>query len=179
MTDKFALGYFHHVYYPLFALKRLEIGSVLEIGVNQGHSLEEWASLFPKAHVHGVDLHMPHNKPTTDRITINLGDAYTPEVVQALSAYYPAGYDLIIDDGPHTIDSQKYFLNNYLPLLSDEGVAVLEDIIEVNRLEELTACISTELFEILLGGSTAKQFSSFKDSTRLLRIYVFPDLEPC
>lgn len=159
MTDKFALGYFHHVYYPLLALRRLDVNSVLEIGVYQGHSLEEWASLFPKAHVHGVDLHMPHNKPTTDRITINLGDAYTPEVVQALSAYYPAGYDLIIDDGPHTIDSQKYFLSNYLTLLSDKGIAVLEDIIDVNRMQELIECIPTALFEYRVVDMTGKVFN--------------------
>lgn len=159
MTDKFALGYFHHIYYPMLALKRLEINSVLEVGIAEGHSLEEWASLFPNAKVHGVDFHMPSKNPSTERITINLGNAYTPEVVEALRHYFLDGYDLIIDDGPHTIDSQKYFLNNYLPLLSDEGVAVLEDIIEVNRLEELTTCIPTDLFEYKVIDMTGKIFS--------------------
>jgi cyclopropane fatty-acyl-phospholipid synthase-like methyltransferase len=159
MTDKFVLGYFYHIYYPMFALKRLDVKSVLEIGVGEGRSLEEWASLFPNATVHGVDLRMPSKNPSTERITINLGNAYTPEVVSGLQAYFPNGYDLIIDDGPHTIESQKYFLTNYLPLLSNKGVAVLEDIIEVNRLEELTACIPTDLFEYKVIDMTGKIFS--------------------
>jgi hypothetical protein len=40
----------------------------------------------------------------------------------------PGGIDFIIDDGPHTLESQCKFLSLYLPLLAEGGMAVIEDV---------------------------------------------------
>jgi hypothetical protein len=37
-------------------------------------------------------------------------------------------YDIMIDDGPHTLESMIFFIKNYLPLLSENGILIIEDI---------------------------------------------------
>ena len=35
---------------------------------------------------------------------------------------------MILDDGPHTLESMLRFVNLYSPLLKDDGILILEDI---------------------------------------------------
>ena len=44
-------------------------------------------------------------------------------------------FDIIIDDGPHTLESHLCFLDLYLPKLNSGGVAIIEDIDNIKWLE--------------------------------------------
>ncbi len=37
-------------------------------------------------------------------------------------------FDVLLDDGPHTLESMIQFIELYLPLLADNGVFIIEDI---------------------------------------------------
>ena len=67
-----------------------------------------------------------------DRTSILFQDAYNDigaEDVDYLAKSGPSGgIDFIIDDGPHTLQSQRDFLRLYLPLLNSGGVALIEDV---------------------------------------------------
>jgi predicted O-methyltransferase YrrM len=62
------------------------------------------------------------------RSTILFEDAYTQEAAAKVKKLAPGGIDFIIDDGPHTLESQCKFLSLYLPLLAEGGMAVIEDV---------------------------------------------------
>jgi len=46
-------------------------------------------------------------------------------------------FDIIIDDGPHTLESQIKFINNYFKKLNKNGKLFIEDIDGKHNLEEL------------------------------------------
>ena len=52
--------------------------------------------------------------------------------------------DFAIDDGPHSLASQQRFLELYLPLLNDGGIAVIEDIQDYSRFDSLTALVGED-----------------------------------
>jgi hypothetical protein len=84
----------------------------------------------PGGEVIGIDDFSDATTPRADwvdgdKIKIVHGDAYDPELVSGLEGRF----DLIIDDGPHDLESQKEFLRLYWPLVSAGGVLVVEDII--------------------------------------------------
>lgn len=49
----------------------------------------------------------------------------------------PDEFDVIIDDGPHTLISQKFFIANYCKKLSPNGIMFLEDIQALHWLDKL------------------------------------------
>lgn len=94
---------------------------ILEIGVWQGGSLELWRQWFPKAAILGIDP--APQCASIYGVTIMDANAYAPAIVARLP-----DFDIIIDDGPHTPESQLACLDLYLPKLREGGVLVIEDI---------------------------------------------------
>jgi autotransporter strand-loop-strand O-heptosyltransferase len=64
-------------------------------------------------------------------------------------------FDIIIDDGPHTWKSQKWFFENYYDLLNDGGVLFCEDIHENNyiNLKELTSRLNLYVLDLRLNSN--------------------------
>ncbi len=125
-TDKHtAHSYIEHFYQDFFEPYRDGELNVLEIGTREGDSLRLWEHAFPKSKIYGVD----NNKSKkfkdvlSERIIVTFGDAYTEKVVESLPSF-----DIIIDDGPHTVESQIKCLEFYLSKLNDGGVLLIEDI---------------------------------------------------
>ena len=77
---------------------REPVASVLEVGVDRGHSLRMWAELFPGASVLGIDVNPECVRDLGNpRITIAIGDATNPEDLRRICG--AGGFDLIVDDG--------------------------------------------------------------------------------
>jgi len=69
-----------------------------------------------------------HNKLADDFF---VGDAYSDEFFTWLDERgYTNSFDLVIDDGPHTIESQVWMIQKSAKLLSENGVYICEDIQE-------------------------------------------------
>ena len=66
------------------------------------------------------------NKNWLEQPNINLfiGDAYAKSFLSQL----PKKFDIIIDDGPHSMNSQRKFIELYVPKLKKGGVAIIEDL---------------------------------------------------
>ena len=58
-----------------------------------------------------------------DDVQYFCGDSYSDEIV----SQHPDA-DIIIDDGPHTVESQILFLQKYLPKLNKGGILIIEDV---------------------------------------------------
>lgn len=120
--------------------------SVVEIGVQFGGSVLLWQDLLPKSRIVGIDVEdkmHEHVKEKLDwsRVDVWRKDAYSPETIQSLRELFPDGIMFMVDDGPHTLNTQMAFVRNYTPLLSGGGYAVVEDIQGDSQVRELSAAV--------------------------------------
>jgi hypothetical protein len=125
-ADKNFAHQYIHVYEGLLEPIRFTAQNVLEIGINTGNSHRMWRDYFPDATVYGVDLFdFCDGMKDEERIEVRFGNAYTPGMVNSFSEIK---FDVIVDDGPHSLESQVFCVENYTSLLSNNGILIIEDI---------------------------------------------------
>lgn len=114
-------------YYNIeFTPKRHEPLSILEIGILNGGSLYLWSNFFTQATIYGIDVIDVDNFLLNPyRVKIYKSDAYSDEILKEFS---DESLDYIIDDGPHTFESQKMCIQKWLPKLKKNGKIIIEDI---------------------------------------------------
>jgi hypothetical protein len=126
-SDKDSLHGYLNVYDSIFLRHKNTATNILEIGTYAGDSLMMWHDYFFNANVYGLDNYFsPSEKCKSDRIKFLLTDAYTDSCINSFNFYF----DIMIDDGPHTIESQIFFVKNYSKLLTENGTLVVEDIFD-------------------------------------------------
>ena len=54
-------------------------------------------------------------------------------------------FDIIIDDGPHSLESMIVCVQKYLPKLKSDGILVIEDLKELSWAETLTEYVPSSL----------------------------------
>lgn len=116
-------------YERLFSPLRDQKINLLEIGVQNGGSLEVWAHYFANAgRIIGcdVDPKCAGLRYADPRIEVIIGDASAPITLVKLKQVCDS-FDIIIDDGSHlSSDILSAFLG-YFPLLKPGGLYVIED----------------------------------------------------
>jgi len=140
-TDKHTgHSYIENFYQDFFEPYRDKELNILEIGTREGDSLRLWEKAFLNSNIYGVDNNNSKRfkDVISERITVTFGDAYTSKVVDSLPSF-----DIIIDDGTHTIESQIKCLEFYLPKLNDNGVLLIEDIQKYEYIETLEETYKT------------------------------------
>ena len=103
---------------------------LLEIGIQNGGSLEIWPKFFPNAQqIVGCDIRPECARLTyrNPRISVVVGDANSDEAQAAVLAH-SAIFDVIIDDGSHASSDIVRSFARYFPHLSDGGIFVVEDL---------------------------------------------------
>lgn len=128
LSDKWSL--YLPEYDRLLAPYRKRSVRILEIGIQNGGSLEIWQRAFPQAvSIVGCDINpdcarLQYSDP---RISVIVGDANTDEVTGRIQALSP-GFDIIIDDGSHRSHDIIQSFARYFPLLADGGLFIAEDL---------------------------------------------------
>jgi glycosyltransferase involved in cell wall biosynthesis len=140
-TDKISVHTYDRVYGPVLNRFRKKSGTLLELGSRFGGSAVLWCNLLPNFKLELADI-APENFNLAYRALLpdtnfRHCDAYTSETVQYYRELNPEGYDVIIDDGPHTLESQIYTVQNYLDLLKPGGVLIIEDIEAIENVQTL------------------------------------------
>jgi len=125
-TDKIEHG-FCSFYHHHLAARRDSIKKVLEIGVQRGASLLMWRDYFLKATVHGLDI-SPPQLPPLERIQLHTGDQSDRRSLQGLLDHTGSGFDLIVDDGGHTMRQQQVSFGFLFPHLRPGGIFIIEDL---------------------------------------------------
>lgn len=103
---------------------------MLEIGVQNGGSLEIWSRYFPNARVLvGCDINplcgnLRYDDP---RVHVVVGDASVQGAYDRIRALSPA-FDLVIDDGSHLSSDIVRSFARYFPLLAECGLFIAEDL---------------------------------------------------
>lgn len=105
------------VYTPLLEGLRLLPVRLLEVGVLEGFSLIAWAEFFPEGEITGLDtferVSLPNvKKRVGDSFRLVQGDSSKPSPLLEGSEF-----DIIIDDGDHSFESQLATLETLWPLL--------------------------------------------------------------
>lgn len=131
LTDKWTDHSYLPVYEELFAKMRHDVKSVLDIGFDKGGSMQMWRAYFPNAVIYGLEQKQApqcwDNAEGLDRICLIQGvDAYNKASVE--HELNQLKFDLVVDDGAHTLESLFECLAIYLPRLKPGGILVLEAI---------------------------------------------------
>ena len=143
-TDKNTIHSYFHIYDKLFTPIRNTAKNILEIGIpafthKNGGGLLLWKLYFENATIYGVDTLSEDRlydivKKEKKIITYTETDAYSQDFVSSLMSKN-VKFDVIIDDGPHTLDSQCKFIELYSPLLNEHGILVIEDVPDIYRID--------------------------------------------
>lgn len=118
------------VYDRLFDEYRDKPVRLLEIGIQNGGSLEIWSSYFHNASaLIGCDINPDCARLSYDdpRIDVIVGDANTLEVSERVFRRSPQ-FDIIVDDGSHLSSDIIKSFARYFPRLVEGGVYVAEDL---------------------------------------------------
>ena len=114
-----------------FGKRQMEKNRLFEIGVRSGASIALWANFFKDAEVIGADVEQVGTpvgplKEYLDYPCVKFfcQDAYSTEFADSLTGKF----SILIDDGPHSLSSQKRFIELYLSKLGDDGVLIIEDV---------------------------------------------------
>jgi hypothetical protein len=125
-SDKAQHG-FCAFYARLLAGEREQISKVLEIGVLNGASLRMWHDYLPHAIIHGLDLAEASILPSP-RLRVHQGDQTSRRDLNRLIEKIGSGFELIVDDGGHTMEQQQVSLGFLFSQLRPGGLYVIEDL---------------------------------------------------
>jgi len=128
ISDKWSL--YLEVWNEFLAPYREESIRLLEIGIQNGGSLEIWGKYFKNAEkLIGCDIDQNCLKLRyeDDRVKIVVADANS-EYGQQEILKYSNQFDIIIDDGSHKSDDIIQSFIKYFPYLNDDGLYLVEDL---------------------------------------------------
>jgi hypothetical protein len=155
VSHKITTHKFDSTYEQKFHNIRYNIRNVLEIGIERGDSLELWLEYFPYATVYGIDINNseyitnPNLYKFRNKKLYTNQNAYDPDFIKREFVDKNIKFDIIIDDGPNTLIRQIEFLKLYLPLLSENGILVIESIKSLNWVVEFENIIPHELYDYM------------------------------
>ena len=134
-------GYCDYYEESLTQYKDKEV-SILELGTNYGCSAILWHDFLSKSKLLLLDVAETINPKCweimdNDRFIYANCDAYDVDTPENVRGVRPEGFDIVFDDGPHTLKSQKECIELYLPMLNKGGTMYIEDVQEVEWFEEL------------------------------------------
>jgi hypothetical protein len=164
-TDKVTRHGYHRIYEKYFGepLRSSAGLKVLEIGLEEGSSMNLWCRYFPTAEIVGVDINLhPDCQPCKlgEGVYVYGGDTRDGELLRRITEKEEEGdrqggrgkaeeskqFDIIVDDGAHTPHSQIFAFNFLFKHgLADGGVYFIEDV-------ETSYWTKGELFGNVYGG---------------------------
>lgn len=119
--------HYFEIYERHFSRFRGQSASLLEFGVLHGGSLQMWKHYFgPGAQIYGVDINPRCAELAEENITILLADQESRESLRHLCGTLPQ-FDIIIDDGGHTMVQQMTTFEEMWGQLKDGGIYLCED----------------------------------------------------
>ena len=127
-SDKGTLhDYIDSFYSPEFTPRKTESLNILELGVAEGYAISLMAEWFTNSKIVGIDIiDKCHNYVSQyyKNIQYIQCDGYCTETV---NRFEDNTFDYIIEDGPHTAETQLFAITYWLPKLKPGGKLIIED----------------------------------------------------
>ena len=119
------ISHFYQTYFDFYRPKR-----ILEVGVRNGFSVRLWLTVEGVECIVGLDsdplIASPNESIEDKRYEFFLTDAYSSRRRKDVLRHRK--FDLIIDDGPHSLITQMNAAKEFTKLLAPGGTLVIEDI---------------------------------------------------
>jgi hypothetical protein len=127
-TDKISSNYLRY-YDEIFSSLVDQRITLLEIGVLNGASLSLWCDYFPLGRIAGIDIRLPQNFTTGERIQMFEGSQTDLAFLSTVAGQVaPDGFDVIIDDASHIGElTRTTFYHLFERHLKPGGYYVIED----------------------------------------------------
>jgi hypothetical protein len=158
-TDKNTLHSYLPLYDSLFSKKKDTATNILEVGIgpfkaSNGGSIKLWRDYFTNARIFAIDI-LPLDQvydliKKDHRIQLYTNtNAYDMNFVHNTFINNNIKFDMVLDDGPHTIESMIQFVSLYSNLLKDDGILVIEDVQDFSWIEILTRTTPNHLKQFI------------------------------
>jgi hypothetical protein len=72
-------------------------------------------------------------------------------------------FDVMLDDGPHSVNSQQKFIQLYSQLLTENGILIVEDVQSPSYIEELNSVVPDHLKNFVKVYDLRKQKGRYDD----------------
>lgn len=99
----------------------------LEIGIFEANGVKLWENYFPNAELHFVDITFEKVKYFSNRSVYHLADQANVSQLNAIINKTGSNFDIIIDDGGHTMVQQITSLCTLFPHVKSGGLYIIED----------------------------------------------------
>ena len=121
-TDKNTTHSHLPLYESLFKNKKETAQNILEIGIQNGGSIKLWRDYFTNATIYGLDIihidQIPDDIKNDKNIIVHTStNAYDSQLFQETFLNKNSKFDLLVHDGPHTLESMKQYINLYSQVL--------------------------------------------------------------
>ncbi len=121
-------AHYFRVYERYFASFRGKSFTMLEIGISQGGSLDVWRDYFgPQALIIGVDIDPRCKCYENGKTQVRIGSQEDREFLGTLVQEF-GGFDVVIDDGGHTMAQQINTFEVLYPAVRPGGIFLVEDV---------------------------------------------------
>lgn len=152
-TDKECIHHYGRIYEQWLATLDT-VDRVLELGCNVagGGCLLTFAERFAGAEIVGVDIttrEIITEVREQNNIHLFECDVYRHESVKAFQRNIPGGFDLIVDDCLHEPEDQRKAFELWHPLLAENGLYVIEDVCDLDRISLLFSAQNREWLFLL------------------------------
>lgn len=153
-TDKNTTHSYLDLYEKLLCTKKNTARNILEIGIgypgDNGGSIKLWHDYFINANIYTLDIQ--HINDVWDEIKnnnrINLitsTDGYDENIFKKTFLDKNIKFDMMLDDGPHTLESMKQFIKLYSQIMTEDGILMIEDVQAIEWLDELKDVVPENL----------------------------------
>jgi hypothetical protein len=168
-TDKgVTVHHFTEVYERFFSPLKLTASKVFEIGIAGGGSIEMWRDYFPEATIYGIDIY-PKTEMDSARVKTFVADQSDRAQLAAFIDKFGGGYDIILDDGGHSMEQQQVSVGYLFKYVKPGGYYVIEDV--HSSLPEFWSGFGVETGG---GNTTLTMLTRFISSGRLESAYLAP-----
>jgi len=132
-TDKNTDHSYLPLYQNLLISKKETAKNILEVGIQRGGSIKLWSDFFTNATVFGLDImdyaNLWEEITNTEKIILYTStDAYNEHFFNTHFLQKNIKCDMMLDDGPHTLDSMKQFIKLYSQIMTNDGILIIEDV---------------------------------------------------
>lgn len=160
ITDKNTTHSYLDLYQKLFVDKRETAKNVLEVGIGNfgeknGGSIKLWRDFFINATVYGLDV-LPISRVIDEligdpRVVLHLeSDAYDIDFFTTHFLNKNIKFDMMLDDGPHSLESMIKFIQLYSQIMTEDGILLIEDVQCWSWIEKLTEVVPDHLKKFVI-----------------------------
>jgi cephalosporin hydroxylase len=147
-TDKNTVHSYLPLYQQLLIKKKDTAKNVLEIGIYYGGSIKLWNDFFTNAKIYGLDISPIENvwnEIKNDNVELYNSNAYDETFFNENFLDENIKFDVMVDDGPHTLLSMIKFIQLYSKLMTEDGILIIEDVQNFEWMEILSCVVPDEL----------------------------------